>query len=278
MANVLGIVAGGGQFPVLVARGARERGYFVAMIGLDGNVDAETKNEADVYAALNVGQLGKIIDFMHKQGAKEVCFAGAVKKPKALDVRPDMRAVKLFFSLRSRGDDSLLRAIAGELDKEGLKVISAARFAPSLLAPGGVQTSRAPTADEWEEIRFGWPIAREMGRMDIGQTIVVRDRTVVAVEAMEGTDAALERAGKLRNKGCVAIKVFKPGQDSRMDQPAMGPKTLSIMAAHGYACLAYQARDALFFDLDLAVSIADAAGITIVGLTPEGELPDSGQT
>lgn len=277
MAKVLGIVAGGGQFPALVARGARERGYAVVMIGLDGNVDPDTGNEADVYATANVGQLGKIIAFLHKQSVREVCFAGAVKKPKALDVRPDMRAVKLFLSLRSRGDDSLLRAIAGELDKEGLKVVNAARFAPSLLAPGGVRTSRAPTPDEWEEIRFGWPIAREMGRLDIGQTIVVCERTVVAVEAMEGTDAALERAGTLRSKGCVAIKIFKPGQDNRMDQPALGPKTLSVMAAHGYACLAYQARDALFFDLDLAVSIADAAGIAIVGLTPEGELPDSAQ-
>ena len=275
MAKVLGIVAGQGQFPVLVARGAREQGYSIAMIGLDGNVDPDTRREADVYTTINVGQLGKLIDFMHKQGAAEVCFAGAVKKPKALDVRPDMRTVKLFFSLRSRGDDSLLRSIAGELDKEGLKVISASRFAPSLLAPSGVQTSRSPTAEEWEEIRFGWPVAQALGRMDIGQTIVVCEKIVVAVEALEGTDAALERAGKLRNRGCVAIKIFKPGQDSRMDQPAMGPKTLSIMAAHGYICLAYQARDALFFDLDLAVSIADAANIAIVGLSPDGELVDS---
>lgn len=270
--DALGIVAGKGQFPILVARNAREKGMFVAMVGFHGHTDPAIEKEADAFVMLHLGQIGKLIDFMHVHNVKNMCFAGAISKPKALDLRPDMKAMKILFALRGKGDDALLRGLAEELARENLTVISASSFAPSLLAPMGVQTKRQPTEEEWDDIRFGWSIAQTMGRLDIGQLVVVRSGIVTAVEAIEGTDAALERGGKLGGEGCVAVKLFKPGQDNRMDQPAMGPKTLRIMAENGYKCLAYQARDALFFDIEEAVRIADKAGIAVVGLNPDGKL------
>lgn len=270
--DVLGIVAGKGQFPVIVARNARERGMFVAMAGLHGHTDPAIEKEADAFVMLHLGQIGKLIEFMHRHNVKNLCFAGAVSKPKALDIRPDMKAVKILFSLRGRGDDALLRALADELARENLTVISAAAFAPSLVAPLGVQTKRGPTGEEWDDVRFAWPIAQTVGRLDIGQLVVVQSGIIAAVEAIEGTDAALERGGTLGGAGCVAVKLFKPGQDNRMDQPALGPKTIRIMAEYKYTCLAYQARDALFFDIDESVRIADAAGIAIVGLNADGRL------
>ncbi|MDR3074349.1 MAG: UDP-2,3-diacylglucosamine diphosphatase LpxI [Deltaproteobacteria bacterium] len=272
MAEVLGIVAGKGQFPALVARGAKDAGFSVAMVGFEGHTDPATLKEADSSVMLHLGQISRLIAFMQARGVKELCFAGAVSKPKALQLRPDMRAMKILFSLRGKGDDALLRALAEELAREGLTVISPSRFAPSLLAPLGVQTRRAPSPEEWNDIRFAWPVAQAVGRLDIGQCLVVKSAIVVAVEALEGTDATLERGGALGGEGCVALKIFKPGQDGRMDQPAMGPKTVSIMAGHKYGCLAYQAGQSLFFELEEAVRIADAAGMAIVGLSAEGAL------
>lgn len=270
-AEVLGIVAGKGQFPALVARNAREKGMGVVMAGFHGHTDPALAKEADAFIMLHLGQIGKLVDFMRARGVEKLCFAGAISKPKALDVRPDMKAMKILFSLRGKGDDALLRAVAEELARENLTVISAASFAPSLRAPMGVQTKRPPSEEEWSDIRFGWPVAQAVGRLDIGQLLVVRSGIVAAVEAIEGTDAALKRGGDLGGKGCVALKIFKPGQDKRMDQPALGPKTLRIMAEHGYSCLAYQAEDSLFFELEEAVRIADAANIAVVGLNASGE-------
>ena len=269
MAPVLGIVAGKGQFPVLVARGAKAAGRSVVMVGFAGHTDPDIAKEADAFTMLHLGQVNKVIAFMHANGVAEMCFAGAISKPKALDLRPDFRAVKILFSLRGKGDDALLRAVANEFAKENISVINPVQFAPSLRAPDGIQTKRGPSPEEWADIRFAWPIANTLGGLDIGQCVVVRSGIVAAVEAIEGTDAALERAGMLGGKGCVALKIFKPGQDGRMDQPAIGPQTLRVMAKHGYACLAYQARDALFFDLEEAVRIADNADIAIIGLNAE---------
>lgn len=239
------------------------------MVGFTGNTEESTLREADKAVMLPLGQLTKLIAFMHKNGAAAVCFAGAIKKPNALNFRPDMLAMKAFFSLRGRGDDAVLRALADILAKENLPVINPTRFAPALLAPEGVRTKRNPTEEEWTDIRFALPIAKTVGKLDIGQLVVVKKGVIMAVEAIEGTDAALERGGQLGGKGCVALKVFKPGQDNRMDQPAMGPKTIRVLAKHGYTCLAYEARNALFFDFEEAVHLADCAGITIIGLRPE---------
>ncbi len=270
MAGTIGIIAGGGQFPFLVAKGAKAQGVRVAAVGFVGHTDPAMGNEADAFIMLHLGQLGRLIDFLHEQGVREVCLAGAISKPKALDLRPDFRAMKLMFTLKGKGDDALLRCIAEELGRENLTVTQPSQLVPGLAAPEGVLTRRGPAAGEWDDIRFGWPVAQTMGRLDIGQCVVVRSGIVAAVEAMEGTDATLERGGTLAGRGCTAIKIFKPGQDSRLDQPALGPGTIEVMARHGYACLAFQAGRTLFFEREKAVALADAAGIAIVGLPEQG--------
>ncbi len=270
MTGIIGIIAGGGQFPFLVAKGAKAMGLRVIAVGFVGHTDPALAGESDVFEMQHIGQLGRLINYFHKHGVTQVCLAGAISKPKAMDLRPDLRAMKLMFNLKGKGDDALLRCIADELAREKLAVVQPSKLVPGLAAPQGVLTRRQPTAEEWDDIRFGWPIARTMGELDIGQCIAVRSGIVTAVEALEGTDAALERGGTLGGRGCTAVKIFKPGQDNRLDQPAIGPGTIEVMARHGYVCLAFQAGDALFFDRDRAVALAEKAGIAIVGLPAEG--------
>lgn len=267
----LGIIAGSGQFPAQVARGARAAGRGVVIAGFAGHSDPALADSADAFILLHLGQLGKLLEFFHSHGVTELCMAGAISKPKALDFRPDMKAMKLLFSMRRKGDDALLRTIAAEFAREGFAVVQASSFVPELAAPAGVLTRRSPDAEEWDDIRFGWPVARTMGQLDIGQLIVVKSGIVVAVEAMEGTDATLRRGGELGGAGCTAIKIFKPGQDERLDQPAIGPGTIRVMAEHKYRCLAYEAGKTLLFDRETAVSLADKAGIAVVGLQEDAE-------
>ncbi len=266
----LGIIAGSGQFPLQVARGARAGGRKVYIIGLSGHTDPALAAEADDFRMIHLGQFAKLVDFFHGHGVRELCLAGAVSKPRLFELRPDFKAVKFMLRLRGKGDDALLRAAAEALAEEGLCVVKAAAFVPDLAAPAGLLSKRRPDEQDMESIRYGWPIARAMGGLDIGQLIVVKSSMVVAVEAIEGTDATLERGGRLGGEGCVAIKIFKPGQDERVDQPAIGPGTFRVMAAHGYRALAYEAGKTLFFDREEALRIADAAGLAVIGLPAEG--------
>ena len=270
MTSPIGIIAGAGDFPLLAARGVRAQGRKVVICGFVGHTDPALAKEADAFAMLHLGQLSKLITFMKTHGVRELCFAGAISKPKALDLRPDLRVMKLLFSLRGKGDDAILRTLAAELEGEGLYVIQASTLVPELCAAQGVLSARRPTEEEWGDIRFGWPIAQTVGQLDIGQAIVVRSGIVVAVEALEGTDAILERGGQLGGKGCTLVKIFKPGQDERLDQPAIGSRTIEIMARCGYVCLAYQAGKTLFFEQEKALALANKANIAIVGLPAEG--------
>ncbi len=271
MAETVGIIAGGGQFPFLVADGIRGQGGRVAVIGFPSNTDPALAAHVDVYLEVKLGQLGKVIDFFRKEGVGRVIMAGAVNKARALDIRPDFRAAKLLFRLRGKGDDALLRAVAEELESEGFSVVRAHEACPALLTPRGVLTRRSPTPEEWEDIRFGWPLAKRIGELDIGQTIVVRKQVVAAVEALEGTDVAIERGLSLSGKGGVVVKVFKPGQEERIDLPSVGLRTIELLAAHGAGCLAVEAGRSLFFDREKSLALADKAGIAIVGMD-DGQL------
>ncbi|MDR2892102.1 MAG: UDP-2,3-diacylglucosamine diphosphatase LpxI [Deltaproteobacteria bacterium] len=275
MSNI-GIIAGSGQFPALVAQEAHKAGHCVFICGFKGHASPdlaclpELADRPDAFVMLPLGQLGGLIDFFKRNHVDKICMAGAIAKPKALDLRPDLRAAKLIFKLRRvAGDDFILRAFAAELAEEGLPVVQAADLAPSLRAPAGILTRRKPSEDDWEAIRCGWPIGRLLGRHDVGQSLVMRGRMVVAVEALEGTDAALRRGGDLGGKGCVALKMLKPGQDTRLDLPSIGLGTVEIMTGLGYSCLAYEAGHTLFFDLEAAIRLADRHDLTVIGLTPE---------
>lgn len=267
MPECIGILAGGGQLPFLVAAGARRQGQRVAAAGFAGNTDPALAEQVDAFADLKLGQLGKLISFFKAESVTRVVLAGSINKPRALDLRPDMRAMKLIMRLATRGDDSLLRAVAGELESEGMAVVSALDLVPGLAAPEGVLTRKKPSKEQWEDLRYAWPRAKALGRMDIGQALAVRERMVVAVEGLEGTDACIARAGQLA-PGCVVLKIVKPGQDVRFDLPSIGLGTMEAMAAAGVSCLGVEAGKSLFFDRDAALDLAQTAGLVVVGLTP----------
>lgn len=265
----IGIIAGAGQFPVLVARSARSEGKSVIMSGFVGHTDPEIESEADVFKMLHLGALSKLISYFKSNGVTRICFAGAINKPKALDVRPDFRAAKVLFKVRSKGDDVLLRGVMDELESEGLHIVQAAELVPNLRGPAGVLTKKKLNEKQLAALSYGLPIGEEIGRMDIGQCIVVREHMVVAVECLEGTDATLRRGAELGGSGCVAIKLFKPNQDDRIDLPALGINTIKILVEGGYSCLAYYAGKTLFFDIEEAIALANENDIAIVGLDEE---------
>ncbi|MDR0827033.1 MAG: UDP-2,3-diacylglucosamine diphosphatase LpxI [Desulfovibrio sp.] len=267
-ATGIGIIAGSGQFPVLVARAARQAGERVFICGLHGNADTGLSAEADAFLMVRLGELSKLISFFKSNNVRRLCMAGAVSKPKALELHPDWRVAKLLFRLSSTGlgDDAVLRALVDELQSEGFCVLRPDSLAPGLGVQPGILSRTRPNSDLQKDIEFGRKIAHAIGALDIGQCVVVRAGIVVAVEALEGTDATLERGGLLGGAGCTAVKVVKPGQDRRMDLPSIGAGTLEIMARHRYACLAFDAEGALFFDREAALALADAHGISVVAL------------
>jgi hypothetical protein len=261
----LGIVAGEGQFPLLVAQGARRLGRPAVGIAFKDHTRPELSMLLDEVTWLRLGQLNKMLAFFKKHDVQEVVFAGGINKPRALDMRPDFRAARLLFQLRSKNDNSLLHSVVKLMEAEGFTPVSALQFVPSLRTPAGVLTKREPTRQEKADIEFGWPLAKEIGRLDIGQCVVVREQMVVAVEAIEGTNETIARAGRLGGKGGVVIKTFKPGQEDNVDQPAVGLETIRTMLKAEAACLAVEADRSLFFDRQQALEIANEARICIVG-------------
>jgi hypothetical protein len=264
--KVLGLIAGGGQFPFLVAENAQKEGFRVVAVGFVHDTDPGLESKVHSFLWLKLGQLNKLIKFFKKNNVQEVAFAGPINKPRALDIRPDLRAAKLLFKLKSKNDDAILRAVAAELEQEGLVVVAANNFVPELISPRGQISKRKPSPGEIQDIIFAWPLVKKLGELDIGQCIVVREQMVVAVEGMEGTNATILRAGQLAGKGCTVVKAFKPGQDNRIDLPALGPKTIEAMVKAQATCLAYEAGKSLFFELDQAISLADKYKIAIIGV------------
>ncbi|WP_432735791.1 LpxI family protein [Maridesulfovibrio sp. FT414] len=267
--ETIGLIAGGGQFPLLVAKGAAAQGHRVVAVFFKGHSNLEVSALADDSVELMLGQLSRLISFFKKNGVNKVVMAGTINKPKALDVRPDLRAAKLLFKLATKGDDVLLRAITREFESEGMQVVGPHVYAPQLLTPAGLLTKRRPSDVEKTDLATGWRIAHELGRLDIGQCVVLREGIITAVEAIEGTDAAIRRGCELGGKGCCIVKVFKPGQEDRVDMPSIGLKTVQGMHELGATCLGVEAGKSLFFDLDKAVEFADRNGICIVGLTED---------
>jgi len=266
----IGLIAGGGQFPLLFARAARKRGRAVVAAAHVNESDPSLASEVDHLCWVKLGQLGKIINHFKKNGVTEAVFAGAITKTRIFkDVLPDFKGLSLWNKIDARQDDAILRAVAQTLEQEGIRVLASTIYLEHLLFPAGVLTRKKPSAGEVEDIRFGWNIAREIGRLDIGQCVVVRDRTVLAVEAIEGTDAAIRRGGKLADRGAVVVKLKKPGQDFRFDLPATGSATIATLAEVGGRVLAVEAGQSLLFDREAMILAADQAGISVVGVREE---------
>lgn len=264
----LALIAGGGDLPQLVVDGARHQGLRVVGLGFIGETDPRLAERVDAWEWLHLGQLGKLIAFCKSQGVRQVVMAGKVHKIKAVNLRPDWRATKLLWKIKDTHDDKILRAVAAELENEGMVVVSALNFLPHLRTPEGVLTRRKPSAEEQADLDVGWPLAKTLGSMDIGQCLVLRKKTVVAAEAVEGTDATILRAGELAGPGCVVIKIFKPIQDMRLDLPTIGPQTIQAMIQAQASCLGVEAGNSLFLDLPGSVAMAEKADISIVGLRP----------
>lgn len=265
----IGIIAGAGDLPLIVARDARERGFVVVTAALEQIASPELTGCSDELAWVNVGKLGDLIDTLKRGRVNRAIMVGKVSKSliyKSVTV-PDLRAMKLLFSLKDRGDDVILRALAAEFEKEGIHVVDTTSFSPHLLTPDGVMTKRAPTKEEWSDIEYGSRIAREIGRLDIGQTVVIKDRAVTAVEAIEGTDEAILRGGRWAGKGAVVIKMSKPQQDMKLDVPAVGLSTIGMMIEVSAGVLALEAARSIMIDRQRMIDRADEAGICLVGIS-----------
>jgi DUF1009 family protein len=269
--QIIGLIAGTGELPVIIARDARERGYKVIVVALENLASEELNGVSDEVKWINAGRFGELIDTLKKHNVKEAIMAGKV--PKSLlyksKITPDLRAIKLLFSIKDKTDDAILNAISKELSGEGIEIIDTLKFSPHLLTPEGCLTKKKPDDEEWKDIEFGWNIAKEIGRLDIGQTVVIKGKAVMSVEAIEGTDEAILRGGKWGGDGAVVVKVSKPQQDMRLDVPAVGLDTIKSMARVNARVLAIEAGRSMIVNREKVIKEADLAGITIQGISAE---------
>jgi len=264
----IGIIAGGGQFPLLFIKAAQKAGRRVVVVAHKGETDERVAAAADAVCWLKLGQFGKLISFFKKEGVAETVFLGTITKTKIFrDVLPDLKALTLWNKIDRRQDDAILRAVAGQLEDDGIKVLESTLYLRHLLFPAGVLTKKKPNKKQLADIEFGWRIAREIGRLDIGQCVVVRDCTVLAVEAIDGTDATILRGGSLGKEQVVVVKVKKPEQDFRFDLPATGLETIRTLVRVNGAVLAVEAGQSLVFDRDEMVAAANKAGLVVVGVS-----------
>ena len=265
----LGLIAGNGRFPFLVLDAARAQGHDVTVIALKEETFPELNDAAAGHGVpihwISIGQLGTCIRLLQEAGAANAVMAGQVKHTKIYNIAPDLTALSLLRKLTAKNTDGVIGAVAGVLRDRGIELIDSTALLTPLLARAGVLTRRAPSPEERQDIELGCRVADTVAGLDIGQTVVVKHQAVVAVEAMEGTDAVIARAGQLAGAGVCVIKVAKPGQDMRFDVPVVGVATVRAMAAAGASALSVDAGRTLMIDGDAIVTAADAAGITIVG-------------
>ncbi len=271
--NKIGLIAGNGSFPIAFARAAKEKGMQVIAVAHEGETLPELANLVDGIFWVKVGQLGKIIHIFKEQGIVDVLMAGGIKKTRLFgNTLPDMRGMALLAKMVHKKDDSLLRAVADELESEGIIVRESTLYLDSIIAQKGILTKRKPAKAERRDIEYGWQLAKEIGRLDIGQTVVLKDQVILAVEAIEGTDEAIRRGGKLCGQGAVVVKVCKPQQDLRFDLPAIGAQTVKSMVEVKASCLAVEAGKTIIIERETVIHEADRAGITIIAVTDPKDL------
>jgi len=278
--SILGLIAGNGRFPFVLLDAARAEGLSVVVAAIREETDPEIDARAAADPAIRVhwlslGELSRLIDTFRAEGVTRAVMAGQVKHTQIFSsIRPDWRLAKLLLNLRTRNTDMLLGAVAKVLADEGIELVSSTQYLEPLLATHGVLTQRAPSDDERKDIAYGRTVARGLAAFDLGQTVVIAAQACVAVEAMEGTDATIERAGSLMrrlddaastlSRSLTVVKVAKPAQDMRFDVPVIGLATIEAMARAGATCLAVDAGRTLLFDAAAIVAAADRAGIALI--------------
>ncbi|MBI3834761.1 MAG: UDP-2,3-diacylglucosamine diphosphatase LpxI [Planctomycetes bacterium] len=276
----IGVIAGMGRFPFLVVDGAKRAGCRVTVVGLRGFADPGLAEIADEFRWAGLANLGRWIRVLKKSGAGSVILAGGVRKSqmygrfRLLKTLPDWTSLRLwFFKLRDKRNDAVLAAVADEFAAHGIIMRDCVEFTKEHLAAEGVLTRTQPSASQLRDAEFGWKIAKELGRLDIGQSVAVKETEVIAVEAIEGTDGMIERAGQLCPRGgWTLVKTAKPNQDMRFDVPTIGPETIAKLSKHGARMLVIEAGKTVIVDREATLKAADDAGIVIVSRSePNGD-------
>jgi DUF1009 family protein len=262
-----GLIAGNGRFPFLVLDGARRAGVDLSVAAIREETDPEIERAAERVIWVGIGQLGKMIRFFKREGVERAIMAGQVKHVQIFSgALPDVRMLRMLLRLPRRNTDALIGAVADELASEGIELIDSTFFLQDHLAEVGTLTRRAPDKREEGDIEYGLEVAREIARLDLGQTIVIRGRACVAIEAMEGTDATILRAGMLARGRLTVVKVAKPSQDMRFDVPVIGVPTIESMIEAGATCLCITARKTLMFDREQILKLANEKRIALVAV------------
>ena len=262
-----GLIAGNGKFPFLVLEGAKRAGASVAVAAIREETDPEIERVASRVTWVGIGQLGKMLRFFKNEGVEKAIMAGQVKHVQIFSrAIPDVRMLRMLLRLPRRNTDALIGAVANELASEGIELIDSTVFLKDQLPSPGTLTKRGPDERERGDMEYGLEIAREIARLDLGQTIVIRERACVAIEAMEGTDAVIRRAGQLAPGRLTVVKIAKPDQDMRFDVPVVGIPTIESMRAAGATCLCLTAGKTLMFDRDEMINLADDQKLAIVAV------------
>jgi len=262
-----GLIAGNGRFPFMVVQGARKSGAQLVVAAIREETDPEIESLADTVKWVGIGQLGRMIRFFKDEGVDKAIMAGQVKHVQIFSrAVPDARMLKVLLKLPRRNTDSLIGAIANELQTEGIELVDSTYFLQDSLPHVGVLTRRQPDKHEREDIDYGLELARGIAHFDLGQTIVIRSKACVAIEAMEGTDETVRRAGRLVKRGLTVVKLAKPNQDMRFDVPVVGVPTLDAMIDAGATCLCITAGKTLMFERDEMIRMANEKKIAIVAV------------
>jgi DUF1009 family protein len=273
MDEPLGLIAGNGKFPVLLASCYKKRnGGRIAAVAFRGETSDEVEGLVDELEWVAVGQLGKVIKFFKNSGVSRAVMAGQIRPTRMFEkLKIDLRGLKVLSGLKSRTADTIFSSVAEEMLKDGIQLLDSTSFLKDYLAKEGVLTRRQPSEQKLEDATFGVCIAKEIGRLDIGQTVVVKDKAIVAVEALEGTDETIRRGGRIAGEGTVVVKTAKPSQDMRFDVPVIGVETIRALQEAKAALLAVEADKTLVLDEEEALKLADGGGICVMGL----RMPDS---
>ncbi len=265
-----GLIAGNGKFPFLVVEGAKKQGASLAVVAIKEETDERIEEIAEKIIWVGIGQLGKMISFFKQEAVERVIMAGQVKHVQIFSgALPDLRMIRLLWNLPQRNTDALIGGVADEMRREGIELIDSTYFIQDKLAKEGVLTKRKPDKTERGNVEYGLRIVNEIARLDLGQTIVVRAKACVAIEAMEGTDAVIKRAGELAKGKLTVIKVAKPNQDMRFDVPVVGTPTIEEMIKAGATCLCLTAQKTLIFDEEEMLGLANRNKISIVAVGGE---------
>ena len=262
----LGLIAGNGKFPLLFAQKAKSQNYRIVAAGIKGDTSFMLRFFADKFAWFQAGELKKLFRFFQDAGVRQVMMAGQVDPNNLVEkgIAFDDEFRRLFDAIRDRKADTIFSAVADRLRDQGLELVDSTFLLKEYLAPKGTITNRGPTLRELDDIAFGTTIAKEMGGIDVGQTVVVKDKAIVAIEAMEGTDRTILRGGRIAQGGAVVVKMSKPHQDVRFDVPVIGARTIKAMAKVTAKCLGIEAGKTLILDYNKCVQLANKAGICIV--------------